>query len=51
MEPIEVSQTAYNKVINAFKGMVFFRSENGKFFLKPIGIKTGKLIESFLTRI
>jgi hypothetical protein len=45
---IEVTEKQYNLSINRLNGIVAFRKENDKFYIKPLLIQHKKEIEKFL---
>jgi len=45
---IEVTEKQYNLSINRLDGIVAFRKENNKFYIKPLLMKYKKHIESIL---
>jgi hypothetical protein len=45
---IEVTEKQYNIARSKLDGIVAFRKENGKFYIKPLLIKYKKLIQSIL---
>jgi len=45
---IEVTEKQYNKSINRLNGIVAYRKENGKFYIKPLLIQYKKEIQEIL---
>ena len=49
--PIEVSESAYNRLTNYFSGIVAHRKHDGKFYIKVMWASYCNMVEKYLNNL